>query len=58
MILTESPARSSPVLRRALSESDLGQVASSELKVKDLEGVETKSDRAELEARIAPLTKC
>jgi len=58
MNVTESPARSSHALRRALSESDLGQVASPEVKAKDLEGVETQSDRAELEARTAPLVKC
>jgi hypothetical protein len=58
MTMTESPARSSPALRRALSESDLGQVASPGSKGADLEGVETQSDRAELEARTAPLTKC
>ena len=56
--LTESPARSSHALRRALSESDLGQMANPELKSKDLECVETQSDRAELEARTAPLVKC
>lgn len=58
MNLIGSPARSSRALRRALSESDLGQVANPELKSKDLEDVETKSDRAELEARIAPLVRC
>ena len=58
MTLTESPARSPHALRRALSESDLGQVASTEVKPKDLECVETQSDQAELEARTAPLVKC
>jgi len=56
--LMESPGRDSHALRRALSESDVGQVANLELKAKDLEGVETQSDRAELEARTAPLVKC
>lgn len=58
MVMMESPARSSPALRRALSERDLGQVANAERKAKDLECMETQSDRAELEARTAPLTKC
>jgi hypothetical protein len=58
MTMAESPARSSPALRRALSESDLGQIASPGSKGADLEGVETQSDRAELEARTAPLSKC
>lgn len=57
IILTESHAPSSTALRRALSESDLGQVAGPDMKAKDLEGVETQSDRAELEARTVPLTK-
>lgn len=56
--LIESPVRSSHALRRALSERDLGQVASPEAKAKDLEGAETQSDRAELKARTAPLVKC
>lgn len=54
----ESPARDSHALRRVLSESDRGQVTNPELKLKDLEGVETQSDRAELEARTAPLVNC
>lgn len=58
MTLMESPARTSTALRRALSESDLGQVASRGTKAKDLEAVETQSDRAELEALTAPLVKC
>lgn len=56
--LTESPERNSHALRRAMSESDIGQVANPELKMKDLEGVETQSDPAELEARTAPLVRC
>lgn len=55
--LTESPARDSTALRRAQSESDMGQVASPDMKAKDVEGVETQCDPAELEARTAPLTK-
>ena len=57
MNLIGSPARSH-ALRRTLSESNLGQVANLELKSKHLEGVETQSDRAELEARTAPLVGC
>jgi len=58
MALMESPARSLTALRRTLSEGDLGQVTSPGTKAKDLEAVETQSDRAELEARTAPLVKC
>jgi hypothetical protein len=58
MTMTDSPARNSPTLRRALSQSDLGQFTSPGSKGADLEGVETQSDRAELEAWTAPLTKC
>jgi hypothetical protein len=58
MTLMESPARSSTALRRTLSEGDLGQANSPGTKAKDLEAVETQSDRAELEARTAPLVKC
>jgi hypothetical protein len=58
MAMTDLPGRISHPLRRALSESDLSQIAGPGSKVTDLECVPTRSDRAELEAQTAPLVKC
>ena len=58
MTETGSTARNSHPLRRALSESDLGQFANPGPKAADLQCVATQTDRAELEAQTAPLVRC
>ena len=58
MAMTNPPGRMSHPMRRALSESDLSQIAGPRSKATDLECVSTQSNRAELEAQTAPLVKC